>query len=238
MPSWVNATSFQGDREISVNPYFLEHPDDVIGTLTKTSSPYGFDLTCAPDENKPLVETLKSLTDTLEKVYTPAEGLPVPKQVDIAENVQPLSFFVENNEIKFFNGNSTIPAKIPLENRPMILQAIQLRDDVRNVLNLQVDNCTEEQLSIAQLHLQSTYDDFVARFGHIAKNKQLKELFKDDSAYPLLRSLENYDKDGNFVGTSEIFTERTIDNYQPPTHADTLDEALAISMQEQGVGSY
>lgn len=99
LPSWVNATTFQGNKDISVNQYFLEHPEDVIGTLEKTSSAHGFDLTCKTDKNRPLEETLKSLTDTLEKIYEPAKDMPLPKQVDFAENIQPLSFFIGNSEI-------------------------------------------------------------------------------------------------------------------------------------------
>ena len=234
LPNWVHTAPFNGDDDISINRYFLDNPDDVIGTFEKVSSPYGFDLTCKPSENLPLAETLENLTNTLQKNFTAVENLPVPKQIDSADKIQPLSFFVEDNEFKFFDGEKTEVVKIPSSDRELILQAINIRNAVRNILNIQLENGSDSELSFAQDNLKFAYDHFVKNFGRIQLNAKLKKLFKKDSAYYLLCSLENYDKDKNFVGVSEIFSERTVTIHEKPTHADNSAEALMISMQEQG----
>ena len=61
----------------------------------------------------------------------------------------------------------------------------------------------------------------------------LKKLFGNDSAYPLLRSLEEYGKEG-YKGKSPIFIKRMIEPHQKPSHADSPADALVISMQEVG----
>lgn len=234
LPNWVDTANFNDDDDISINRYFLDNPDDVIGTLEKVSSPYGFDLACKPSENLPLADTLKNLTDSLQKNYIAVENLPTPKQIDSVNNIQPLSFFVEDNEFKFFDGEKTEVVKIPSSDRELILQAINIRNSVRNILNIQLENGTDSELSFAQDNLKFAYDHFVKKFGRIQLNSKLKKLFKKDSSYYLLCSLENFDKDKNFVGVSEIFSERTITIHEKPTHADNSVEALMISMQEHG----
>ena len=69
LPSWVNVNYFQGERDITINQYFEEHPEDILGTLDKTSTAYGFDLTCKPDENRPLAEMLSESMQSMPTIY-------------------------------------------------------------------------------------------------------------------------------------------------------------------------
>lgn len=70
-------------------------------------------------------------------------------------------------------------------------------------------------------------------YGHIYEDSTLKKIFGNDSGYPLLRSLEEYGKDG-YKGKSPIFSKRMIEAHRTPVHADNPADALAISMQEVG----
>ncbi len=49
----------------------------------------------------------------------------------------------------------------------------------------------------------------------------------------LICSLENLDENGNLVSKADIFTKRTIVPYVAPTHADTVSDALTISIAEK-----
>lgn len=105
LPSWVYVNSFQGERDITINKYFIDHPENVLGNLEKTSTAYGFDLTCSPDEHRPFQKLLEESMQSMTKVYSPSEiELPLPQQIPDIEKIHPLSYFVEDGEIKFYDG--------------------------------------------------------------------------------------------------------------------------------------
>ena len=234
LPNWVNTEIFQGNNDITLNHYFLEHPEDVLGKLEVTSTAYGYDLTCKPDEERPFDETLSKLMESMPKIYEVNQNeLPLPKQALTKENINPSSFFEEEGEIKFFDGVIVKPIKANAKDREKILRAMAMRDAVRTVINIQLEDGDENDLKNAQDNLNNAYDRYVRDYGHICEDSNLKKLFGEDSAYPLLRSLEEYDKEG-FKAKSPIFSRRMIEPHRTPTHADNPSDALAISMQEHG----
>ena len=234
LPSWVYVNNFQGERDITINKYFIEHPEDVLGHLEKTSTAYGFDLTCSPDEQRPFQKLLKESMQSMQKVYSSSLiGLPLPQQIPDIEERRALSYFVEDGEIKFYDGIKSEKAKISSGDRARLLLAMDMRDSVRNVIDIQVEDGTDSELVNAQVELNNLYDKYVRMYGHICEDSTLKKIFGNDSAYPLLRSLEEYGKDG-YKGKSPIFSKRMIEAHKKPVHADNPADALAISMQEVG----
>ena len=234
LPDWVNVDCFQNNREITINQYFTKHPEDVLGILDKTSTAYGFDLTCKPDENRPLADLLQESMQSMQKIYYPSEiELPLPQQIPDIDDKRPSSFFIEDGEIKFFNGVKVENIKVSAKDRAQMLLAMDIRDSVREVIDIQVNDGSDDELEKAQKILNALYDKHVAMYGHICENANLKKIFSKDSAYPLLRSLEEYGKDG-YKGKSPIFNKRMIEPHRKPTHADNPADALAISMQEVG----
>ena len=234
LPNWVEVTPFQNEKDITINPYFIEHPEDVLGTLEKTSTAYGFDLTCKPDEKLSLNETLSERMQSLQQIYLPsATSLPLPQQIADVVDKRPSSFYVENGEIKFYDGFKTENVKINAKDREKMLLAMKIRDYVRNVLDVQVNDGIDIQLEVAQGKLNYAYEKYIHHYGRICEDTALKKIFSKDSAYPLLRSLEVYDKKG-FKEKSPIFSQRMIEPHRQPTYAENPVDALAISMQEFG----
>ena len=234
LPSWVYVNSFQGERDITINRYFIEHPEDVLGNLEKTSTAYGFDLTCSPDEQRPYQKLLKESMKSMPKIYSPSLAeVPLPQQMPDIEERRPLSFFAEDGEIKFFDGLKSEVIKINSGDRARMLLAMDMRDSVRNVIDIQVEDGDDSELAKAQVELNNIYDKYVGFYGHICEDATLKKIFGNDSAYPLLRSLEEYGKEG-YKGKSPIFSKRMMEAHRKPTYAENPADALAISMQEVG----
>ena len=142
-------------------------------------------------------------------------------------------FCNKNGELKFYNGVKVETIKVNAKDRAQMLLAMDMRDSVRKVIDIQVNDGSDADLENAQKTLNDVYDKYIKIYGHICEDASLKKLFGNDSAYPLLRSLEEYDKKG-YKGKSPIFSKRMIEPHQKPSHADSPADALAISMQEVG----
>ena len=137
MPIWVNTGIFQGNNDITLNNYFSEHPEDILGKLEVTSTAYGYNLTCKPDTERPLDETLSKLIESMPKIYEASQNeLPLPRQAFTKENINPSSFFEEEGEIKFYDGVIVKPIKANAKDREKILRAMAMRDAVRTVINI------------------------------------------------------------------------------------------------------
>lgn len=234
-PSWTQSKTWDDEHNISVNSYFTEHPEDVMGTLLKKSTAYGFDMTCKPSVDMTLEEQLRGAFAGLSKEYHgPTGEVALPTQPVEAVIKRPYSFFFQDD--KLYYGKDSVDDEITgltVAQEKQMKACIEVRDLIRNVIDSQKNDESNEVIQGLQRNLTRVYDDYVQDYGRIGPDKGLKKIFEDDASYPLLRSLEVF-KDDKFVGKSDIFSKRTITPYVVPDHADTAADALMISMQEKG----
>ena len=97
---------------------------------------------------------------------------------------------------------------------------------------MQMENCSDAELTIAQDKLNRAYDSFTAQYGLISSNAN-RRAFSQDSSYCLLASLEILDEEGKLKRKADIFTKRTIRRPEAVTSVDTASEALAVSVGER-----
>ena len=242
LPSWVNPVPFEDNASIMVNPYFLQHPEDVIGTLEKKSTAYGFDLTCkSRDDAKNVGEIASEVAkamSTIRAEYIPLEEpLPVPEQKQ-NDNAPVYSYFIRGEDVLFRGAGASdiqtlAEAGIDEKDKPQLIQLVRLRDLTREVIRSQQFTESDDALHMAQERLSSVYQDYVKSFGDLHA-KKVKQIFESDHSYPLLLSLEETDSKGKVTGVSDIFTKRTIRPHVPPAHVDTAHDALIVSITEHG----
>lgn len=234
LPAWVHSEPFQGESDITVNPYFVEHPEDIMGSLEKQSTAFGYDVTCRPDQNRSLEEQLSEAMERFTEIYRPSSmERDLPKQLGSEAAARPYSFFYQEGKLHFKSANASHPIEgLTNQQEAKIQQAIQVCEAIRQVIELQKMGADDQTLGDAQTSLTQKYDAYVEKYGHIQEDTGLKKIFGEDSSYPLLRTLEIYKKD-QFQGKSPIFRTRTITPYVDPDHADTAIDALKISMTEK-----
>ena len=109
---------------------------------------------------------------------------------------------------------------------------VQIRDCVRHLIELQVDDEPEYEVHEEQKRLNALYDNFVRRYGRI-NSRGNNQAFSEDSSYYLLCSLEVLDSKGNFERKADIFTKKTIKAKKEITKVDTANEALILSLSER-----
>ena len=231
---------------ITMNRYFVEHPEMICGKMEIVAGPYGPTSTCQPIDpdavdrfGKPLLETqidtaMQHLTATLTKaeISVQEESGEDTKYIDADPFVRNFSYTVKDDKIYYREGAVMRECNPNAASAERIRKLVELRDTTRALIDAQLQDLSDEEIHRLQAQLNRQYDAFSAKHGLI--NSRSAELsFRDDSSYYLLCSLENVDEKGNFISKSDMFTKRTIRSAQIPDHADTASDALALSIGER-----
>lgn len=82
---------------------------------------------------------------------------------------------------------------------------ISIRDSVRRLLDLQVENASDQDIKAEQDTLNRLYDTFTAKNDALCSFAN-RVAFREDASSPLLLALEKVDEDGNVTGKSDIFS--------------------------------
>ena len=238
-PDWVQLGKTKDG--FTINQYFVDHPEMVLGELTMESTQYGHDLTVAPLEGTSLADQLAEAVQHIEGQYTAAE-VDAP---DIAEeeatrrtlpadpDVKNFSYTVVDGEV-FYRENSVM-TQVELSDtaKGRVTGMVELRQIVNELIDQQLNDYPDEDIKATQERLNAAYDAFAAKYG-LLNDRKNGRLFEQDSSYYLLCSLENLDEQGQLKSKAAMFTKRTIRPERTVTSVDTPSEALAVSIGEHG----
>lgn len=235
MPDWVYLD--KDNKDISINKYFVDNPEMILGQMEIVSTAYGYDSTCKAYENIGLEEQLNyAITNIHGELQNGAfenELETDDKTIPALPDVKNFSYTIVDNNL-YFRENSIMILQddLPLTNKNRIRGLISLREQVRELIDLQMNDNSDEEIHIAQAKLNEIYDRFTKEYGLI-NSRANENAFSNDSSYFLLCSLEKLDAEGNFKGKADIFSKRTIRAKKEVTKVDTPDEALILSIQDK-----
>ena len=239
-PDWVQLG--QTESGISINQYFVDHPEMVLGELTTESTQYGREeSTVLPLEGADLGEQLKAAISHLEGEYREAEH--TAPDVGEAEtsrdflpadpNVKNFSYTVVDGEVYYRENSVMTHLELNDTAKGRVKGMVELRQIVHELIDLQMEDGPDDVIREKQSELNAAYDKFAAEYG-LLNDRKNGRLFEDDSSYYLLCSLENLDENGKLKSKADMFTKRTIRPERNISHAATPSEALAISIGERG----
>lgn len=223
-----------------VNNYFIRHPEMVLGTFAKETGLYGAEgLTVKPD-GRDLGEALAAAVNNLpQNIYENPEQVPIDMEetesTDVF-NIRPMCYIAMNGKVYMRVGETLVEQEIPAfpkDAYERIAGMIDLRDELRHVLDIQTEGCTDEALNRAQWKLNADYDRFVRKYG-IINGQTNTRLFREDGDAALLFACEVLSEDKTKATKADIFTKRTIRPYSVPTHTNDTLEALQICRNERG----
>ena len=223
-----------------INNYYISHPEMVLGTLAKETGLYGAeDITVKPD-GRDLSEAINAAIGRLPQGFyvnpERAEETETHEEIEVDYDVKPMNLTAINGKIYMRVGDSMVEQPVPpfpKDAYQRIAEMIEIRKQLRKVLDLQVEGCSDEVLLKEQRQLGTKYDGFVKRFGYINSKNNLR-LFKPDGDSALLFACENVSDDEETVTKADVFTKRTIRPYTAVTSTDDCFEALQISKNERG----
>ena len=238
-PDWVHL----GENEdgFSINQYFIDNPDMVLGTPTSESTQYGRqDYTVAPIEGADLAAQLHAAVQSIGGEYRAAE-LPdlgenetIQDTIPADPSVKNYSYAVVDGEVYYRENSVMVKPNLNATARERVKGMAELRDCVHRLIDLQMWESDDVSIRAEQQKLNRLYDRFTEKYGLI--NSRGNALaFADDSSYYLLCSLEMLDDEDKtkLKGKADMFTKRTIRQRQSVTSVDTAAEALALSIGEK-----
>lgn len=234
----------QSGEEYIMNSYFVEHPDMIMGTLDKRSTPYGtMELTVKPDADiNELEQKINEAADrniafefetNVTNFVTNDERKEVKDEIPADPDVKNYSYTLVGEELYYRENDKMSKPDMNDTAKERAKGMVELKDVLNRVIQYQLSDYPEEDITKAQIQLNIEYDKFTKKFGLINSIAN-KKAFERDSAYYLLCTLENLDKQGNLKSKAAIFNQRTIKPEIEVTKVDTPAEALVESIRNKG----
>ena len=239
-PDWIQLGKTEDG--FTINSYFVDHPEMVLGELTTESTQYGREeCTVRPIEGAVLADQLAEAIQHIEGLYTEVE-VETPDIAD-AENerhilpadpdVKNFSYTVVDGEVYYRENSVMTQVELSDTAKGRVTGMVELRQIVDELIDQQLNDYPDADIQATQEKLNAAYDAFSAKYG-LLNDRKNGRLFEQDSSYYLLCSLENLDDQGQLKSKAAMFTKRTIRPERTVTSVDTPTEALAISIGERG----
>jgi N12 class adenine-specific DNA methylase/adenine-specific DNA methylase len=220
---------------VPVNAYFAARPDMALGTMAYDDRMYGNqqETTCRPYPDAPLDELLREALANIHAEWVDLEREEQPEEEEVSQPADPsvrnFSFALVEGRIYFRENSRMRPVETSATAAGRIKGMIQLRDTVRELIEYQTEDYSDEAIREQQRKLDTQYERFTTQYGLI--NSRANSLaFSDDSSYFLLCSLEVIDEEGRLLRKADMFTKRTIRQRTNIKQVDTASEALAVSI--------
>lgn len=236
----------QSGEEYTMNSYFVEHPDMIMGTLDKRSTPYGtMELTVKADVGiNELEQKINEAADrniafefetdkNVTNFVTEDERKDVKDEIPANPDVKNYSYALVAGELYYRENDKMSKSDMNDTAKERAKGMVELKDVLNRVIQYQLSDYPDEDITKAQIQLNIEYDKFTKKFGLI-NSPANKKAFEKDSAYYLLCTLENLDKQGNLKSKAAIFNQRTIRPEIEVTKVDTPAEALVESIRNKG----
>ena len=235
-PDWVQLkTTPEG---YTVNSYFADHPEMVLGDFKTESTQYGKqEVTVKAKEGADLAEQLKDAVQHIQGTITEQEISDTELEEQVVSipadpDIKNFSFALVGEDIYYRENSVMNKMELPVVTGERVKGMVAIRDATNRLLERQLEECSDEEVASLQAELNRVYDSFTAKYGLLSSNAN-KRAFSMDSSYCLLTSLEFLDEKGELKRKADIFTKRTIRRAEPVTSVDTASEALAVSIGEK-----
>lgn len=217
------------------NKYFVDNPQMVIGTMEEIPSRFGTSLACIENKDISLEEGLKKAIKNIQGMYEEAKinddlG---EETIPADDSVKNYSFALADDEIYFRENSIMQRISLNQKDKDKVKKYLRLNESLRKVITYQREDYSDEDIKKEQENLNKFYDDFNSKHGRL-NSKTNKKLFREDANFSLISTLEKLDKEGNFIGKSDIFNKRTIKKAVIIDHTDRAIDALVLSISQKG----
>ena len=238
MPEWVDLD--YGENNIKMNSYFAEHPEMILGNVVMEATQFGRDdLACKQRENQNIQEDLQNAIQNLNAeiddyvVEDIEDAKENDKTIPATPEVKNYSYTLVDGQVYYrLNSKMKSQSDLPLTTLNRIKGMMKLRDITRELIDLELNDYSDEDIKNKQKELNREYDEYVKKYGQMNDNANAKA-FNEDSSYVLLSALEVWDNNTKLYKKADMFYKRTIKPHKVVERVDTANEALILSISEK-----
>lgn len=244
--NWIYTSEY--DDGITINNYYIDNPDMMLGKMELHSTAYGFDNTLSPvdeDINVLMNKALEKLpTNNYEQTTFIQNEDNDYEVLDADDSVKNNAFAIINHDGKDIIYQRSFSSLVPYSiQEGMVAKRIiglcKVKNALREVFDIQLNDGSDEELDLAQEKLSKEYDEFYKKYGYINDSVNARA-FDSDPDYYLLTSIENKiskddeENDKPKYEKGDVFTKRTIRKSKKITSAENAEEALRYSLNNRG----
>lgn len=235
--SWVYTGLYKNDNneKMEINQYFIDNSHLMLGEMKFVNAMHGKEPTLVPFEDIELKDLLKEVVEFFPKDvinnYEVFEG-DLEEDVMLADpNVKNFCYTVINDKIYQRENSIMKPIELSKTAYDRVKSLIDIRDATKNLLDIQLNDCSDYELEQEQNRLNKMYESFNKKYG-IINTSYNKRLFGDDAEFPLVSTLEEIEDDK--VIKADVFTKRTLLPYKKIESVENSVESLAVCLYEKG----
>lgn len=227
-PEWVEIT----EEEYGINRYFEQHPEMILGKLELVSNEFGFSMECRLPEGMDLESALAGAVSRLHAEVPARSEDTELGTLEAPPEVKNFTFTMQDDLLYYREYDLLIPQKLKAAEQERVCGLCEIRDTVQELIRLQPLNVPDSELSGLRETLNEQYDRFVKKHGHINDSANTR-LFRKDMDCNLLFALERK-AEGGIYEKADIFSRRTVTPGKSLSEAETAQDALALSMNNEG----
>lgn len=227
---------FRG-KSYYLNEYFVKHPEMMLGKVAMEKAMYGADQFTLRADGRDLGPALQEAFGrlpalSLKPTIVRSEPVSLKPHAGNLESLKPGGLTVVEGKAYQRLGNELIEAAGVSPAR--VEAMIRVRKAVHTLLANQAKPETGEvQIKRDQAILADAYGLFVKEFGWFS-DRANERAFRVDPDYPLLLSLETFDKVTKTFKKADAFFKRVIEPVKRIEKAESSQDALNIALSELG----
>ena len=237
VPDWTQTG--QTEDGFTINRYFLDHPEMVLGPTGTGKHRPRHGLHREPHRGggaagpPPVAGRTPPGPPPRGRAPGAGRGGATNHSFPADPNVKNYSYTVVDGAVYYRENSRMVRPDLNATAEARVKGLVGLRECVQQLIDLQMDAATPDSaIQENSGELNRLYDDFSAKYGLI-NDRANRLAFADDSSYYLLCALEVIDEDGKLERKADMFTKRTIKPHEAVDTVDTASEALAVSISEK-----
>jgi N12 class adenine-specific DNA methylase len=248
---WVNSHDQDiNGHTITINDYFTAHPEQMLGEVTAEKGQYGTGSLIVKGD-----KTMADLPAALDRIVAAAkaDGITAsPRMEGLTAFTTPDDDRHEGHIAAHEDGTFTqaeqgtaVALDVPAKHAEAVRGLIGLRDTLRSLLAAEAASVSDSpDIKALRKQLNDRYDAFTKKYGPVnhytltksgaRKPDPARNLFRKDPMSAIVRALGAYDAETGTESKTSIFRKRASTPREIPTHADSPEDAVALSMDTYG----
>jgi N12 class adenine-specific DNA methylase len=235
----------------NINEYFVNNPDNILGQNSLSGSMYGSDeYTVTPTMGANLTDQISKAIEAFpQDIIGEGQATPLEKSVFAEEGEKEGVLYNKNGKLYVISdGKSVEPTLIDSKGKEVpalnssarklkAISYLKLRDATKNlILMMQDPNQSDSDISTLMGKTKKLYENFISKNDYLnhVSNSFLRKI---DNDFPIVDALENetviQKEDGKEIkaySPADILTKRTIYPFKEPETADSIQDAIPISL--------